>query len=63
VPGLGAAFSWCLFLLLAVLRMGWVAQFLSKAVITGFLAGAAVDVVIGELPKLTGTSARARCVP
>src|SRR5262249_30184014 len=46
-----------LFLVLAVLRMGWIAQFLSKAVITGFLAGAAVDVVIGELPKLTGTSA------
>jgi len=46
-----------LFLLLAILRMGWIAQFLSKAVITGFLAGAAVDVVIGELPKLTGTSA------
>jgi SulP family sulfate permease len=46
-----------LFLLLAVLRMGWIAQFLSKAVVTGFLAGAAIDVVIGELPKLTGTSA------
>ena len=46
-----------LFLLLAVLKMGWIARFLSKAVITGFLAGAAVDVVIGELPKLTGTSA------
>jgi sulfate permease, SulP family len=46
-----------LFLLLAVLRMGWIAQFLSRAVVTGFLAGAAVDVVIGELPKLTGTSA------
>ncbi len=45
-----------LFLLLAVLRMGWIAQFLSKAVITGFLAGAAIDVVVGELPKLTGTS-------
>ena len=45
-----------LFLLLALLRMGWIAQFLSKAVITGFLAGAAVDVTIGELPKLTGTS-------
>ncbi len=45
-----------LFLLLALLRMGWIAQFLSRAVITGFLAGAAVDVVIGELPKLTGTS-------
>ena len=44
------------FLLLAVLRLGWIARFLSRAVVTGFLAGAAVDVVIGELPKLTGTS-------
>jgi anti-anti-sigma factor len=35
--------------------MGWIARFLSK-VVTGFLAGAAIDVVIGELPKLTGTS-------
>jgi high affinity sulfate transporter 1 len=46
-----------LFLLFAAFRLGWLAQFLSKAVITGFLAGAAVDVVIGELPKLTGTDA------
>src|SRR3954452_5736740 len=45
------------FILLAAFRLGWIAQFLSKAVITGFLAGAAIDVVIGELPKLTGTSA------
>ncbi len=44
-----------LFLLLAVFKMGWIAQFLSKAVVTGFLFGAAIDVVIGELPKLTGT--------
>jgi len=48
--------SGVLFLLLAVFRMGWIAQFLSRAVVTGFLFGAAVDVVIGELPKLTGTS-------
>jgi high affinity sulfate transporter 1 len=47
--------SGIVFLLLAVLRMGWIAQFLSRAVVTGFLFGAAVDVVIGELPKLTGT--------
>ena len=46
-----------LFLLLALLRMGWISQFLSKAVITGFLFGAAIEVVIGELPKITGTSA------
>jgi sulfate permease, SulP family len=47
--------SGVLFLLLAVLRMGWIAQFLSRAVVTGFLFGAAIDVVIGELAKLTGT--------
>lgn len=47
--------SGALFLLLAVLKMGWIAQFLSRAVVTGFLFGAAIDVVIGELPKLTGT--------
>src|SRR4029079_13598164 len=47
--------SGILFLVLAVLKMGWVAQFLSRAVVTGFLFGAAIDVVIGELPKLTGT--------
>jgi high affinity sulfate transporter 1 len=44
-----------MFLLLALLRLGWIARFLSRAVVTGFLAGAAVDVVIGELGKLTGT--------
>ncbi|MEI3865872.1 sulfate permease [Microbacterium sp. CCNWLW134] len=46
-----------LLLLLALFRMGWIAQFLSRAVVTGFLAGAAIDVVAGELPKLTGTAA------
>ena len=46
-----------LFIVFAALRLGWIAQFLSKAVITGFLAGAAIDVVIGELAKLTGTEA------
>ena len=46
-----------LFGLLAVFRLGWISQFLSKPVITGFLFGAAIEVVIGELPKLTGTDA------
>lgn len=49
--------SGLLYLLLALFKMGWISQFLSKAVITGFLFGAAIQVVIGELPKLTGTSA------
>jgi SulP family sulfate permease len=47
--------SGLLFLLLAVFRMGWISHFLSKAVITGFLFGAAIDVVVGELAKITGT--------
>ncbi len=46
-----------LFLLLALFKMGWISQFLSKAVITGFLFGSAIEVVIGELPKITGTAA------
>jgi SulP family sulfate permease len=45
-----------LFLLLAIFKMGWISDFLSKAVITGFLFGAAIEVVVGELPKVTGTS-------
>jgi sulfate permease, SulP family len=46
-----------LFVLLALLRMGWMSQFLSKAVVKGFLFGAALEVTVGELPKLTGTTA------
>jgi sulfate permease, SulP family len=49
--------SGLMFAALAVFRMGWLSQFLSRAVVTGFLFGAAIDVVIGELPKLTGTEA------
>ncbi len=52
-----AVLTGALFLLVAALKLGWLASFLSLAVVTGFLAGAAIDVVIGELPKITGTSA------
>jgi hypothetical protein len=43
--------SGVLYLVLAVFKMGWIAQFLSRAVVTGFLFGAAIDVVIGELSQ------------
>ena len=49
--------SGVVFLLMARGEAGWIARFLSRAVVTGFLFGAAIDVVIGELPKLTGTEA------
>lgn len=51
-----------LFLLLAIFKLGWISNFLSKAVVTGFLFGAAIDVVVGELPKLTGTEAEGETV-
>ena len=44
-----------IFILMALLRLGWISQFISRAVITGFLFGAAVDVTTGELSKITGT--------
>ena len=45
-----------LFVILSTLKMGWISNFLSKAVVTGFLFGAAIEVVVGEIPKITGTS-------
>src|SRR5688572_4050144 len=44
-----------IFFLMSLLKMGWIAQFISRAVITGFLFGAAIDVITGELPKITGS--------
>ncbi|MEO7421440.1 MAG: SulP family inorganic anion transporter [Ornithinibacter sp.] len=37
-----------------LLRLGWVAQFLSEPIITGFVAGLVVLIVIGEIPGLAG---------
>lgn len=40
-----------------LLRLGWVAQFLSEPIVTGFVAGLVVLIVIGEIPALSGVSA------
>ena len=37
-----------------LLRLGWVAEFLSAPIITGFLAGVAVVIVVHQLPDLLG---------
>ncbi len=44
-----------LFVVMAVLKMGWISQFLSAAVLTGFTFGVAINVASGELFKITGT--------
>lgn len=43
-----------LFLVAGVLRLGFVAQFLSRPVIEGFVFGLAIFVVVKQLPKLFG---------
>jgi high affinity sulfate transporter 1 len=43
-----------LFLVAGVLRLGFVAQFLSRPVMEGFVFGLAVFVTVGQLPKLFG---------
>jgi sulfate permease, SulP family len=40
--------------LIGLLRLGWIAEFLSAPIITGFLAGVAVIIVVHQLPDLLG---------
>ena len=40
--------------LAGLLRVGWVAEFLSKPIVTGFVFGLTILVIIGELPNLLG---------
>ncbi len=44
-----------LYVVMWVLKMGWVSEFLSAAVLAGFVFGVAINVVSGELFKITGT--------
>jgi SulP family sulfate permease len=41
-------------LFVGLLRAGWVAQFLSEPIVTGFVAGLVVLIVVGEIPGLSG---------
>ena len=38
------------------LRVGWVAEFLSKPIISGFVFGLSVVIILGEIPNLLGIS-------
>ena len=40
-----------------LLRLGWIAEFLSAPIITGFLAGVAVVIVVHQIPDLFGVAA------
>ena len=43
-----------LLMLASVLHIGWVAEFLSKPIVTGFVLGLTILVIIGELPNVLG---------
>ncbi|MGI9645699.1 MAG: SulP family inorganic anion transporter [Ilumatobacteraceae bacterium] len=42
------------FLVAGVLRFGWVANFLSRAILAGFLVGLSIDIIIGQLDDFFG---------
>ena len=44
------------------LRAGALADFLSKPILTGYLAGVALDIVLGQMGKLTGFDLQARSI-
>ena len=44
-----------LFTIMYLLKMGWISEFLSASVLTGFTFGVAINVAAGELFKITGT--------
>jgi high affinity sulfate transporter 1 len=41
-------------LVVGLLRVGWVAEFLSQPIVTGFVFGLTLTIVVGELPTLLG---------
>ena len=41
-------------LVAGIVRLGFIADFLSKSVVTGFIFGLAITIIIGQLPKLLG---------
>jgi len=40
-----------------IVRLGFIADFLAKSVVTGFIFGLAITIIIGQLPKLLGVPA------
>jgi sulfate permease, SulP family len=43
-------------LVAGLLKLGFLSQFLAKPVVTGFVVGLAITIIVGQLPKLFGVS-------
>jgi MFS superfamily sulfate permease-like transporter len=46
-----------------VLRLGFISDFLAKSVVTGFIFGLAITIIIGQLPKLLGVPGLSGSLP
>ena len=51
------SWSGVLVMLVSLLRLGWIAEFLSTPIVTGFLSGVAVIIIVHQLPDFLGLSA------
>ena len=49
-----AAMVGLMVMLVSILRLGWIAEFLSTPIVTGFLSGVAVIIIAHQLPDLLG---------
>ena len=45
-----------IYLVMGIFRMGWVSNFLAASVLSGFIAGIAIDVAIGQLDNVFGVT-------
>ena len=57
LAGLAALLTGVLLLLARMARLGFLANFLSRTVLLGFLTGVGIQVAIGQLPDMLGVSA------
>jgi sulfate permease, SulP family len=49
-----AVLSGVILLVAGLLRTGWIAEFLSKPIVSGFVFGLSVVIIVGEVPSLLG---------
>jgi SulP family sulfate permease len=56
LAGLAALLTGALLLLARLIRLGFLANFLSRTVLVGFLSGVGIQVAIGQLPDMLGVT-------
>jgi sulfate permease, SulP family len=55
--GILAVMVGAMVMLVSLLRLGWIAEFLSTPIVTGFLSGVAVIIIVHQLPDFLGIPA------